>query len=390
MPSTPKQLPSRCRSRAMGWTRSKCKITASAFVPLIWMSSGAEATQQTESIPGPASDRRGESPFQGRSAGSCGTSFSEVTVITRTAQEKVGHCVRLEPKVGGVKEQSLVSVPAGTTIRVQNLFGNIPIRKKVAMDNIQKSIADVKLLLQAYALARPHIRLSFGVIGDNRASWSYSPAGAPTAREAASQLLGKGLISQCIDSSFTEPGSSPDDKLVEELMQREVSRVTVDAFLPKSDADLSAVSKKGAFLSVDGRPLAPGRGTMKKVVSAFKSRFDALHRRQGIQPSASNVFIRLDIRCPPGSYDINVSPAKDEVLFTDEARVLKIVDDLLQATYASIEIGNTPGRGDDGELDELSPDDLQILESFAITHNDPPGPVDSLQSSLTSLDSRLA
>lgn len=309
-------------------------------------------------------------------------SVSEVTVTTRTAQEKVGHRVRLESKVGGVKEQNLVSIPAGTTVRVQNLFANIPVRKKISVDKIQKTIADVKHLLQAYALARPHIRLSFGVIGDNKASWTYSPVGAPTVREAASQILGKGVVSQCIDTALTEPGSSPNDKLVEELTERGVSRITVDAFLPKPDADLAAVSKKGAFLSVDGRPLTSGRGTMKKVVSAFKARFDALHPRQGIQPSASNVFIRLDIQCPPGSYDINVSPAKDEVLFTDEERVLKIVDDLLQATYASTEIEDTPQQPDGEELNELSADDLQILESFAITHDEAPGPVDPLQSSL--------
>ena len=309
-------------------------------------------------------------------------SVAEVTITTRTALEKVGHRVRLEPKAGGVKEQNLVSVPAGTTVRVQNLFANIPVRKKIAMDNIQKTIADVKHLLQAYALARPHIRLSFGVIGDNKASWSYSPIGAPTVREAASQMLGKGVFSQCINAALTEPGSSPDDKLVEELTEREVSRITVDAFLPKLDADFAAVSKKGAFLSVDGRPLASGRGTMKKVVSAFKARFDVLHRLQGIQSSASNVFIRLDIQCPPGFYDINVSPAKDEVLFTDEERVLKIVDDLLQATYASTEIEDTPQHPDGEELNELSPDDLQILESFAITHDESPGPVDPLQSPL--------
>lgn len=309
-------------------------------------------------------------------------SFSDVTVTTRTVQEKVGHRVRLEPRVGGVKEQNLVSVPAGTTIRVQNLFANIPVRKKIAVDNIQKTIADVKHLLQAYALARPQIRLAFGIIGDNRASWSYSPVGAPTVREAASQLLGKGFVSRCIDASLTEPGSSPDDRLVEELTEREVSRITVEAFLPKSDADLSAVSKKGAFLSVDGRPLASTRGTMKKVVSAFKSRFEALLRRQGVQPSGSNVFIRLNIRCPPGTYDINVSPAKDEVLFTNEDRVLKIVDDLLQAAYAFTEIEDNPGKRDDEGLNELSSDDLQILESFAITNDDSLYPIDLLQPSL--------
>lgn len=44
-------------------------------------------------------------------------------------------------------------------------------------------------------------------------------------------------------------------------------------------------------------------------------------------------FIRLNIRCPIASYDPNIEPAKDEVLFENEDRLLDIVDNLFKAVY---------------------------------------------------------
>lgn len=308
-------------------------------------------------------------------------SFSEVVITTRTAQEKVGHRIHLQPKGGGIKKHDLIPAPVGTTVRVQNLFASIPVRKKITTDNIQKTIADAKHLLQTYALARPGIRLSFGILDDNKTPWSFSPVGVPTVREAAFQVLGKDLAAQYADVTLAEPTSSPANRFVEELTEHATPGMAVDAFLPQQDADLSKICRKGPFISVDGRPMASGRGTMKKVVAAFKTRFDSFYRHQDTQFNASNVFIQLAIRCPPGSYDINISPAKDEVLFTDESRVLKLIDNLLEANYPVIERTEVPGGSDEEELDGLLSEDLQLLEFFSIGNERSADQASSLQSS---------
>lgn len=294
-------------------------------------------------------------------------SLAEVIITTRTSQEKVAHRIYLEQKVGGIKKHDPVPGPVGTTVRIQNLFASIPVRKKTTTDNIQKSIVNVKHFLQAFALARPAIRLSFGITGENKAPWIYSPIKDPTVREAAFQVLGGDLAAQCTSRTMVETAaSSPDNRLVEELTEQAISKITVDAFLPKQDADLSTIGKHGPFISVDGRPMTPGRGTMKKIVAAFKARLESFNRGRGIQYTTSNVFIRLDIRCPPGSYDINVSPSKDEVLFTDESRVLKVIDSLLGTAYPATERTERSGGSNNEDLDRLSSEDLELLESFAI------------------------
>ncbi|SPN97166.1 uncharacterized protein DNG_00682 [Cephalotrichum gorgonifer] len=209
-------------------------------------------------------------------------SFAEVIITTRTAGEKVGHRVRLEQKEGGVKKHDLVPAPVGTTVRIQHLFAGIPVRKRMAVENFLKSTAGIKLLLTAYALARPHIRISFCVLGDPRGSWSYSPVGAPNVREAVFQIFGNDLAPQCVGVTLIETTSAPHDKLIEELTDHEISRIT------------------------------------------------------------------------------------DEVMFTDEPRVLKVIEELLDVSYALAEAESGPAGSDAGELDELTPEDLQALETFAI------------------------
>ena len=299
-------------------------------------------------------------------------SFAEVTITTRTSQEKVGHRVQLEPKRGGVKKHDLISTPVGTTVRVRNLFANIPVRKKLTIDNIQKSTVDVKHLLQAYVLARPQIRLSFAILGDNKSPWSYSPVGTPTVREAALQILGKDFAAHYTSVTLTESGASPNNKLVKELTEHEMSGITVDALLPEKDADIPALCKRGAFISVDGRPMSASRGTMKKVVAAFKARFDSVHCRVGAQSGCSNVFLQVNVRCPPGSYDINVSPAKDEILFLDESRVMNIIDRLLENTYPLTEKKGSLDGKNNADAESLSLEDLQLLESFSVSGKDSP------------------
>jgi DNA mismatch repair ATPase MutL len=44
-------------------------------------------------------------------------------------------------------------------------------------------------------------------------------------------------------------------------------------------------------------------------------------------------FIRLNIRCPPGTYDPNVEPSKDSVLFTDEQTLLSHFKSFLETIY---------------------------------------------------------
>ena len=105
----------------------------------------------------------------------------------------------------------------------------------------------------------------------------------------------------------------------------------------RQHADFSKVSGFGQFLSVDGRPLSTERGLGRHIAKIFKSYIRSAAARSEPSTTVSVPFICLHIRCPGGSYDANIEPAKDDVLFEDPQFVLSLVSDLFADTYGSLD-----------------------------------------------------
>lgn len=74
---------------------------------------------------------------------------------------------------------------------------------------------------------------------------------------------------------------------------------------------------------------------MKQVVQLFKSylrsSLDAT-----VDKKVSDPFLCMNLVCPSGSYDANVEPAKDDVLFTDSPGVLELVESFFRSHYGEL------------------------------------------------------
>ncbi|KAK1996869.1 hypothetical protein LX36DRAFT_637337 [Colletotrichum falcatum] len=76
---------------------------------------------------------------------------------------------------------------------------------------------------------------------------------------------------------------------------------------------------------------------MKNIVNIYKA---YLHHVRGVEPhsnAAPKPFIRLNIQCIIGSYDPNVTAAKDEVLFANETKVLSLFEEMCKEMYLPTE-----------------------------------------------------
>jgi DNA mismatch repair ATPase MutL len=184
--------------------------------------------------------------------------------------------------------------------------------------------------MQAYALARPAVRFQLRVqkAKTDRGNFVYAPKTGANVEDAAFKVIGRDCAMQCHWSAMESDGFE------------------VHAFLPKPDAIAAKFSNEGAFISVDSRPLASCRGTSKKMVSLLKT---TLHRANPALDSVKNPFFCVNIICPPKSYDPNIEPAKDDVLFEDPDTVLGIVEKLLRTFYLkpnsetpNLEVGTPP------------------------------------------------
>ncbi|KAB8302897.1 hypothetical protein EYC80_006221 [Monilinia laxa] len=264
--------------------------------------------------------------------------LGDVSIITKMDGQPVATCVKLKA-LGGVKSQSRTSHPIGTTVCVMNFMSKLPVRKQTALKEAPKTIGKIQELLQRYALARLSIKLTLKIVKGTKGAWSYAPRPHCAIKDSVSLVIGREAALQCSETSTIFPESSdleigvgtdvPSDvNLANEMM---TSNFRLEAFIPRPDADHSKIGS-GQYLSVDSRPVASEKGTMKRIVTIFKK-----YLRSGLAESPSdkikNPFLRLNIVCPEASYDPNVEPAKDDILFENEMLVLEAVERMFKNFY---------------------------------------------------------
>lgn len=295
--------------------------------------------------------------FRGEALASA-VQLGEVSVTTRTDGEAVATTAVLKA-LGGVARQSRTSHPVGTTICVLNFMYKLPVRKQTALKSSSKTLVKVKELLQAYALARPSIRFSLKVLKESKGGFSYAPRPSDGIKEAVSHVIGKDASAQCVEKSFVFSESQPTgivqvDGGINDTNQVPNSQFHVSIYLPRPDADPSKIGR-GQFLSIDARPVSHDKGTMKRIVTLFKG---YLKVALGENADIKNPFLRFDIRCPVASYDPNVEPAKDDVLFGSEAFVLDSFESFFKGLYG--EKSDTPAAALRSNLTRKL-DDFEIL-----------------------------
>ena len=102
--------------------------------------------------------------------------------------------------------------------------------------------------------------------------------------------------------------------------------------------DISLISQVGQYIAVDSRPLSSTRGVGRQVVSLFKSYLRTScvteEKIRLIEP-----ILCMNIICPQGSYDPNIEPAKDDVLFTNSGEFLFMVECFFKHIYRADGLG---------------------------------------------------
>ena len=260
--------------------------------------------------------------------------LADIAICTRTLAEPVATILHLS-REGVTAARGHKSAPVGTSVCVANLFGAYPVRHKRAISEAAATIVKIKGLLECYALARPQVKLSFKVLGGKQ-WWSYVPSSGAFLKDAVVQVMGRELAAQCMirTSSFPVPDFEPRNTQSYGLSPAGPSKFVFEAYLPTSTADIRKICK-GPFISVDSRPLSFTQGTAKKLKAAFEKHFKGSLTSEASSKISGSPFIRLNVRCPLGSYDPNVEPSKYDVLFHDEELVLREFEQFLFSIYSA-------------------------------------------------------
>ena len=208
----------------------------------------------------------------------------------------------------------------------------------------------MKRNVQAYCFARPYLRISFKVIKGKteKFDWIFAPkcpAGASpyvTLPDTAIKIVGPKISEHCRQVSIEvhNNGFSHLTELPMVLPKDSKSTISPTALFSlhaivqnvSSIQTSPSVTAPLQFISVDGRPLSSVRGTPKEMIRKFKKAFKARSKEQNIK-SISDPFLCLNILCQPCSYDANIEPAKDDVLFHESDKLLEAADHFFGQIY---------------------------------------------------------
>ncbi|KAH1985700.1 hypothetical protein KXW88_009261 [Aspergillus fumigatus] len=267
--------------------------------------------------------------FRGEALASAAEVCGGVTVTTRVEADPVGFCIKYG-RNGELISTQRASHPVGTTVRVTDLFKSIPVRRQTVLKSTAKTVAKIKKIVQSYAIAQPTIRLSLKVLkaANEKANWVFAPGKNASLTDAALKVAGTEVVSACVTKPWPCANESGEESRVVNG-----SSFQLMALLADPGSDFSKVNNAGQFFSVDGRPLSASRGIGQEISKLYKTYLRAAASRSGGFPNISDPFLCLQIRCPEASYDVNVEPAKDDVLFENQQDLLSLAEELFKDVY---------------------------------------------------------
>ncbi len=193
-----------------------------------------------------------------------------------------GEGTSLTASGGAISSIEPVSRRRGTTVSVEQLFYNVPARKKFLRGPRSEWRAIVETV-GSIALTRPDVR--FNLLHDGRKALTLPPVSSLRAR--LSGIWGGKYAGALLDVD-------------------DVAGVVHTSGLVERPADVGTATRR-IFISINGRAVRD-QGIVRAAEAAYRSTITA-----GLRPS-----LFLNITLPASSVDVNVHPAKAEVRFLDK------------------------------------------------------------------------
>jgi DNA mismatch repair protein MutL len=232
--------------------------------------------------------------FRGEALASI-AAVAHLELVTRTAQDPTG--TRLRTEGGSAARPEAVGAPAGTVVRVRDLFFNVPARQKFLKAE-ETERRRILTLVTRYGLAYPRVR--FRLTQEGRPSFASSGSG--DRREVLSAVFGLDVAREMIP-----------------LPQAEGRAVLVEGFI--SPPAVHRSNRREVTLFLNGRWIQDA-ALMAAVVQAY----------QGLLMVGRYPIAALFVSVAPESVDVNVHPAKAEVRFREPEVVFATVQRAVRAT----------------------------------------------------------
>ena len=240
--------------------------------------------------------------FRGEALASI-VSISRLTIVSKTQNMPTG--IKLVAEAGNILSTEEVGAKVGTTMTVENLFFNVPVRYKF-LKNDATEFRYIKELVQKIALS--NLDVAIKLINDGKNVF---------------QSTGNGKIEDII---YTLYGKEVKDNLI--AVDHKEGEVRITGVV--GNTLMAKDSRKNQILFLNKRNIKNQMLT-NSADQAFKG---------GTGIGKYGFFI-LNIEMPATYYDVNVHPTKMEVRFKDEQALYKIMYHAIKGTLLNKEfLGN--------------------------------------------------
>ncbi len=212
-------------------------------------------------------------------------SVSNFTLLTRPESEEFATSVHID---GGENTEVTTSGGStGTTVIVENLFFNVPARRKF-LKTVSTEGRYISELLTRLALSRPDVR--FKLVNNDKEV--LSTPGDGDLEHAIRALYGKNVAENLLEVSLNDP------------------KVRVSGFIGKPT--LLKGTRQWQTFFVNGRCI--GSKMLSKAMD---------HAYQSQIPKSGFPFAVINLKVDTASVDVNVHPQKSEIKFSDDSLIYK-------------------------------------------------------------------
>jgi len=249
--------------------------------------------------------------------------FSIITCLAADAPKGT----RLEFEVSGkLKSTSVVAAQKGTTVIVETLFHNLPVRRRELERNVKREWGKVMGVLGQYACIQTGIKFSVTQQPTKgKKATVFSTKGNQSTRENIANIFGAKTLSALVPLDLSlelEATGAPSQKWSSNEDGKD-KKIHIVGHISRPASGEGRQTPDRQMFFVNSRPCG-----LPQVAKAFNEVYKSYNASQ-------SPFVFANIELDTHSYDVNVSPDKRTILLHDQSRMLETLKTALIELFES-------------------------------------------------------
>ncbi|CAK1361512.1 DNA mismatch repair protein PMS1 [Cercospora beticola] len=254
--------------------------------------------------------------------------LSKFHILTARAEDgPLGQ--RLDFEVSGkLKSTAVAAAQKGTTVYVEDLFHNLPVRRRELEKNIKREYNKVLGLMHSYACISTGVRFSFSnTMPKGKKMSVFSTKSNTTTRENIANVFGAKTMMALAKLDLTlemTPSAGPSTQSAKTWSTQRSDRsmtVRVEGHVSKPIFGEGRQAPDRQMYFVNGRPCL-----LPQISKVFNEVYKGFNLSQ-------SPFVFANLIMDTNSYDVNVSPDKRSIMLHDQAALLETLRSTLTEMF---------------------------------------------------------